>query len=176
MSTQDNAQHSKHYPPPEALARTAHVAGRAAYDALVAEAQADYEGYWARLARGLPWSGRPGFRRLRATAWTLRFRRSCATPTCARSSSSRVGRRWALRPKVCRAEFARRLPPWAASSPAAASGSSDRQLDRLPGHRRLEARPHALGRSREQLEHGDKLRRLRAQTPVRSDPEQPAAH
>jgi acetyl-CoA synthetase len=51
MSTQDNAQHSKHYPPPEALARSAHVAGRAAYDALVAEAQADYEGYWARLAR-----------------------------------------------------------------------------------------------------------------------------
>jgi len=39
------------YAPPEALARTAHVAGRAAYDALVAEAEADYEGYWARLAR-----------------------------------------------------------------------------------------------------------------------------
>ncbi len=29
----------------------AHVSGRAAYDALVAEADADYEGYWARLAR-----------------------------------------------------------------------------------------------------------------------------
>jgi len=27
MSTQDNAQHSKHYPPPEALERSAHVAG-----------------------------------------------------------------------------------------------------------------------------------------------------
>ena len=39
------------YAPPAALARTAHVAGRAAYDALVAEADADYEGYWARLAR-----------------------------------------------------------------------------------------------------------------------------
>ena len=39
------------YAPPPALARNAHVAGRAAYDALVAEAQADYEGYWARLAR-----------------------------------------------------------------------------------------------------------------------------
>jgi acetyl-CoA synthetase len=39
------------YAPPTALARTAHVAGRAAYDALVAEADADYEGYWARLAR-----------------------------------------------------------------------------------------------------------------------------
>ena len=39
------------YAPPEALARTAHVAGRTAYDALVAEAEADYEGYWARLAR-----------------------------------------------------------------------------------------------------------------------------
>ena len=41
------------YAPPEALARTAHIAGRAAYDALVAEADADHEGYWARLAREL---------------------------------------------------------------------------------------------------------------------------
>ncbi len=39
------------YAPPQALARTAHIAGRAAYDALVAEADADHEGYWARLAR-----------------------------------------------------------------------------------------------------------------------------
>ncbi|WP_426388627.1 acetate--CoA ligase [Variovorax sp. R-27] len=39
------------YAPPEALSRTAHIAGRAAYDALVAEADADHEGYWARLAR-----------------------------------------------------------------------------------------------------------------------------
>ncbi len=35
----------------ETLARRAHVAGRAAYDRLVAEARADYPGYWARLAR-----------------------------------------------------------------------------------------------------------------------------
>ncbi|MET3493355.1 acetate--CoA ligase [Variovorax boronicumulans] len=39
------------YAPPQALARTAHIAGRAAYDALAAEAEADHEGYWARLAR-----------------------------------------------------------------------------------------------------------------------------
>ena len=39
------------YPPPAALAATAHVAGPAAYDRLVAEAAADYEGYWSRLAR-----------------------------------------------------------------------------------------------------------------------------
>ena len=39
------------YPPPAELARTAHIAGRAAYDALVAEADADHERYWARLAR-----------------------------------------------------------------------------------------------------------------------------
>src|SRR4051812_42134244 len=31
--------------------RHAHVADRAAYDRLVAEARADYPGYWARLAR-----------------------------------------------------------------------------------------------------------------------------
>ena len=41
----------KQYPPPQDLARSAHIAGRAAYDALAAEAEADYEGYWSRLAR-----------------------------------------------------------------------------------------------------------------------------
>ncbi|VTU27629.1 Acetyl-coenzyme A synthetase [Variovorax sp. PBL-H6] len=51
MTAPDSTQTPKHYPPPEALARSAHVAGRAAYDALAAEAEADYEGYWARLAR-----------------------------------------------------------------------------------------------------------------------------
>ena len=39
------------YPPPAALQAAAHVAGPAAYDKLVAEAAADYEGYWSRLAR-----------------------------------------------------------------------------------------------------------------------------
>ncbi|MBO9642576.1 MAG: acetate--CoA ligase, partial [Pseudacidovorax sp.] len=39
------------YPPPIALAAKAHVSGRAAYDRLVAEAEADPEGYWGRLAR-----------------------------------------------------------------------------------------------------------------------------
>ena len=39
------------YLPPEALAKNAHVSGMAAYNALCAEAEADYEGYWARLAR-----------------------------------------------------------------------------------------------------------------------------
>ena len=39
------------YPPPAALMAAAHVAGPAAYDKLVAEAAADYEGYWSRLAR-----------------------------------------------------------------------------------------------------------------------------
>ncbi len=39
------------YPPPADAVRGAHVSGMAAYDKLCAEAQADYEGYWARLAR-----------------------------------------------------------------------------------------------------------------------------
>ena len=39
------------YLPPEALVKNAHVSGMAAYNALCAEAEADYEGYWARLAR-----------------------------------------------------------------------------------------------------------------------------
>ncbi|WP_409054650.1 acetate--CoA ligase [Variovorax sp. GrIS 2.14] len=38
------------YPPPAELARTAHVAGPAAYAALVAEAEADHEAFWARQA------------------------------------------------------------------------------------------------------------------------------
>ena len=42
---------AKVYLPPESAVRGAHVSGMAAYDALCAEAAADYEGYWARLAR-----------------------------------------------------------------------------------------------------------------------------
>ncbi len=42
---------TKLYPAPAALTQTAHVAGMTAYDKLVAEAEADYEGYWLRLAR-----------------------------------------------------------------------------------------------------------------------------
>jgi len=43
----------KVYAPPAELAKAAHVSGMAAYDRLCAEAEADYEGYWARLAREL---------------------------------------------------------------------------------------------------------------------------
>ncbi|MFN3297404.1 acetate--CoA ligase [Caldimonas sp.] len=42
---------SKLYPPPAQIVAGAHVSGMAAYEKLCAEAQADYEGYWARLAR-----------------------------------------------------------------------------------------------------------------------------
>src|SRR5437868_5323714 len=42
---------SKLYSPPDAFAKAAHVSGMAAYNALVAEATANYEGYWSRLAR-----------------------------------------------------------------------------------------------------------------------------
>jgi len=41
----------KVYQPPAALAQAAHVAGMAAYNKLAAEADADPEAYWARLAR-----------------------------------------------------------------------------------------------------------------------------
>jgi acetyl-CoA synthetase len=52
MSSQTHHHHDhRMYPPPAALAASAHVAGPAAYDQLVAEAAADYEGYWSRLAR-----------------------------------------------------------------------------------------------------------------------------
>ena len=39
------------YTPSDAVMRGAHVSGMAAYNALCAEAEADYEGYWSRLAR-----------------------------------------------------------------------------------------------------------------------------
>ena len=49
MSTADDA--TTMYPPPAALVETAHVSGMEAYRRLCAEAEADYPGYWARLAR-----------------------------------------------------------------------------------------------------------------------------
>ena len=39
------------FPPSEAVMKSATISGRAAYDALCAEADRDYSGYWARLAR-----------------------------------------------------------------------------------------------------------------------------
>lgn len=43
----------KMYSPPSDAVQGAHVSGMAAYDALVREAESDYTGYWARLAREL---------------------------------------------------------------------------------------------------------------------------
>jgi acetyl-CoA synthetase len=52
MSSNAERPHElKLYPPPESAVKAATVSGKAAYDKLVAEADADYEGYWARLAR-----------------------------------------------------------------------------------------------------------------------------
>ena len=58
MSTIDSAQKTPRvYPPPAALARNAAISGMAAYQALCAEAETDFEGFWARLARQeLIWS------------------------------------------------------------------------------------------------------------------------
>ena len=53
MSGTDTPHVAQLYPPPEAAVRNAYVSGRAAYDKLVAEADADYEGFWARQAREL---------------------------------------------------------------------------------------------------------------------------
>ena len=41
----------KTHQPPAALVAAARVSGMAAYRALCAEAESDFEGYWARLAR-----------------------------------------------------------------------------------------------------------------------------
>ncbi|MGB9150561.1 MAG: AMP-binding protein, partial [Burkholderiales bacterium] len=39
------------FPPAEAFVKQANISGMAAYNALCAEAEKDYEGFWARLAR-----------------------------------------------------------------------------------------------------------------------------
>src|SRR6476661_10433231 len=39
------------FPPPESAVRGARISGMAAYEALCQEAERDFEGYWARLAR-----------------------------------------------------------------------------------------------------------------------------
>jgi acetyl-CoA synthetase len=53
MSSADSPTEYKLYPPPANAVTGAHVSGQAAYDALVKEAETDYTGYWARLAREL---------------------------------------------------------------------------------------------------------------------------
>ena len=45
------------FPPSPATQQAARISGMAAYQALCAEAEKDYEGYWARLARdNVVWS------------------------------------------------------------------------------------------------------------------------
>ncbi|WIM06029.1 MAG: acetate--CoA ligase [Candidatus Nitricoxidivorans perseverans] len=52
MSTIESVlQENRVFPPPEELVRKAAVSGMAAYEALCREAERDYAGYWARLAR-----------------------------------------------------------------------------------------------------------------------------
>jgi acetyl-CoA synthetase len=53
MAGTDAPHALKQYPPPENAVRNAYVSGRDAYDKLVAEAEADHEGFWARRAREL---------------------------------------------------------------------------------------------------------------------------
>ncbi|MGZ5201096.1 MAG: acetate--CoA ligase [Telluria sp.] len=53
---QQGLQENRIFPPPADFAAKATVSGMAAYDKLCAEAAADYEGFWARLAReSLDW-------------------------------------------------------------------------------------------------------------------------
>src|SRR5471032_2386181 len=58
MSTIESAKPAaRAYPPPAALAKQAAISGMAAYKALCAEAEKDFEGFWARLGRHeLLWS------------------------------------------------------------------------------------------------------------------------
>ncbi|NRF69998.1 acetate--CoA ligase [Aquincola sp. S2] len=51
MSASDGLHEPKIYAPSEAAVRSAHVSGMPAYQALVDEANADHQAFWARLAR-----------------------------------------------------------------------------------------------------------------------------
>ena len=52
MSTIESVlQEHRVFPPPAGFVKQANVSGMPAYQALCAEAERDYEGYWARLAR-----------------------------------------------------------------------------------------------------------------------------
>lgn len=52
MSAIESVLHEgRQFAPPAALAQAAAISGMDAYRALVAEAERDYEGFWARLAR-----------------------------------------------------------------------------------------------------------------------------
>ena len=42
---------SRAFPPPEAFAKQATISGMAAYQAMCKEAERDFEGFWAKLAR-----------------------------------------------------------------------------------------------------------------------------
>ncbi len=53
MSASESSTELKIYTPDAATVATAHLQGMAGYEALVQEAEADYEGYWARHAREL---------------------------------------------------------------------------------------------------------------------------
>ena len=53
MNSADSPTLYASYPPPAELVASAYVGGRAAYDALVAEADADHQAYWGRLAKEL---------------------------------------------------------------------------------------------------------------------------
>ena len=53
MNPSDAPTELKTYQPPAATVAAAHVSGMAAYEALVQEAETDYEGYWGRLAKEL---------------------------------------------------------------------------------------------------------------------------
>ena len=44
-------QETRLFPPPEDLVKQANISGKEAYDALCAEAERDYDGFWGRLAR-----------------------------------------------------------------------------------------------------------------------------
>ena len=50
-SIESSRQESRAFPPSAAFARQANVSGRAAYDAMCAEAERDYAGFWGRLAK-----------------------------------------------------------------------------------------------------------------------------
>jgi hypothetical protein len=84
---------AKLYLPPPVLSKHAHIAGRAANDALVQEAASDLQAYWARLAREFVEWKRPFIKVLDASDAPFFTWFEDGTPAAARQhGSGSVGR------------------------------------------------------------------------------------
>ena len=155
------AAHSPSYTPPEAAVQQAHVSrGMDAYQALCAEAERDYEGFWARLAREqLLWQ----------KPFTQVARRDRTRRSTSGSKTARSTRRTTASTATWRTASATR--PRSSSRPTTATVTrvtyKELHRARLPVRQRAEGARHQEGRPRRHL-HADVGRRRRRDAGLRA--------